>query len=438
MHTESTSEVRPWVKWIEGILILAAAPFLLFPTRFLFATTFALFLIAVLWLWPLLFLRSPLIPSTPYNLALLLFCCMVLVGVFVSADPEQTLPKVTGIILGLTTWRYVTVYVQDSDRFSWAVAGFIALGFAMTILGFLNANWLLKTTSQVPYLQGLAGLIPGGPIPLEGAQSGIHPNQTAGLITLYLPLLLSLLWGSVELHRRKLLLAGVAAITFLAGIILILSQSRSGWLGIIGGVFALAILWGINMPPSRRRIILWLTIIILPLLGAFLIVNWGPARITELWLNPPEETAIGSFSTLNFRQEVWPWALAAVRDFPFTGTGLGTFRVVALRLYPINVPDTFDFAHAHNSFLQFALDLGVPGLISYGALLILSLMLGWQISRRDPQLRPVSIGILAVLVAYNVYGLTDVLAIGSKPTLLLWILFSLLGTANRISSNKAV
>jgi putative inorganic carbon (hco3(-)) transporter len=437
VHTERTLGTWPWAKRFEGILLLAAVPFLLFPTQYILATALALILVVGLWLWPLFFLRSPLIPPTPYNAALFLFCCTVLVAILVTADPEESLPKAAGIILGLSAWRYITVYMQRRSLFFWAVAGYIILGLAMTAFGFLNANWLLKTTSQVPYLQGLETIIPGGPIALAGAQSGIHPNQTAGLITLYLPLMLSLLVGSLELRRHKILLLFVALLTFLSGFILLLTQSRSGWLGIVSGIFTLLILWGINFPPSRKRRVIWAITIILLLIGTILIVQWGPVRIMELWLSPPQETAVGSLSTLNFRQEIWPWALTAVRDFPYTGTGLGAFRVVAGRLYPLNVPDTFDFAHAHNVFLQLALDFGIPGLVSYGALLILSILLGWQISRRDSQLRPVSIGILASLCAFHVYGLADTLAIGSKPALLLWVVFALLATANHISHSKA-
>ena len=45
-------------------------------------------------------------------------------------------------------------------------------------------------------------------------------------------------------------------------------------------------------------------------------------------------------------------------------------------------------AHAHNIFLQTALDVGLPGLIVYLALLLLAFWLGWQVARGDETLRP--------------------------------------------------
>ncbi len=433
MHTKGTRDIWPKAKWIEGFLLLAGAPFLLFPEQYIIGTTAALIVIILLWLWPILFLRTPLIPPTPFNLVFLLFMFMVMVGILVTADPQHTLPKACGIILGISTWRFIVITIDRPSLLTWAIAGFILLGVAMTLFGLLNADWLLKSSSQVPFLQGLERINLRDAIPLFSAGSGIHPNQIAGSIMLYLPLMLSLLFGFQVVHRNRWILLGTIILILLATSTLVLTQSRSGWLGMAGGFFMLLILWALFLPPSRMRKMLWVVTIIIIILGSILFVQLGGTALIDVWLDPPQETVIGSLATLNFRQEIWPWALAAVRDFPFTGTGLGAFRDVARRLYPIQVVETFDFAHAHNVFLQMTLDLGIPGLVSYVAMLIISFTIGWQISRKSSAIRPVSIGLMAGLIAFHMYGLTDAIAIGAKPSLLLWVLVALLSAANRIS-----
>ena len=45
-------------------------------------------------------------------------------------------------------------------------------------------------------------------------------------------------------------------------------------------------------------------------------------------------------------------------------------------------PDT-DIAHAHNMFLQMAVDVGLPGLIAYLALLELAGVVAWGAARRS-------------------------------------------------------
>jgi putative inorganic carbon (HCO3(-)) transporter len=145
-----------------------------------------------------------------------------------------------------------------------------------------------------------------------------------------------------------------------------------------------------------------------------------------LWQRPPQETAVGDLSTLDFRREVWLWGVTAVGEFPLTGTGLGTFRRVAPERYPIAVPDDFDIAHAHNIFLQVALDTGLPGLAAYASLLIITGLMGWRAAADKGDYRPLVLGLLAALMALHVYGLGDALAPGSKPAVIFWLILGLI------------
>jgi putative inorganic carbon (HCO3(-)) transporter len=216
------------------------------------------------------------------------------------------------------------------------------------------------------------------------------------------------------------------------GLALLFTQSRSGWAGAIGGFLTLLLVWAITMKPSKKRRTIWIITGITFIATLLLLIGLGPERIQQLWLDPPVETAVGSLSTLNFRQNLWPWAIEGIKDFPFTGTGLGTFRVVVRRLYPVTIIPTFDIAHAHNVFLQVALDIGIPGLIAYAAMLLVSGGAAWQLIKGDQSLQTISAGMLASLVAFHIYGLTDTLALGSKSSILLWAIFGLLAAMIRL------
>jgi putative inorganic carbon (HCO3(-)) transporter len=131
--------------------------------------------------------------------------------------------------------------------------------------------------------------------------------------------------------------------------------------------------------------------------------------------------------------EIWNRALYAIQDVPFTGWGLGTFREVIWVLYPLfTISPGTDLAHAHNVFLQVALDTGLPGLVAYLALLSVAGIVGWRMARRDETLRPLALGLLAGLAALHVYGLTDALAPGSKPGLTFWMALGLLAAMERL------
>ena len=83
------------------------------------------------------------------------------------------------------------------------------------------------------------------------------------------------------------------------------------------------------------------------------------------------------------RVEIWSRALYMLQDFPFTGIGMGAFRQVANLLYPFFLagPDA-EIPHAHNIFLQVGVDLGLPGLVAWLALLILVCVCAWLVYRR--------------------------------------------------------
>ena len=409
---------------LEGIALLFAAPWLLFPDLFPVATAVALAALAAVWLLGLAIDRT-LLPRTPFNLTLLLFCLALAVGVLASADPADTLSKATGVVLGLAVWRFVVIAAGRRGHIGVAVVLLllICLGFSLT--GIAN----LRELPKIPFL---VAANPFRNLPLSGLDRlATHPNQLAALIGLFLPLLVSLLAAPPRRLAAPLWRLAPALVALLVVAILILTQSRGGWIAAIAGLYVLLLLWAAVLPPSRaRRALRWIA-----LAGALVVVAgvlWiGPGTLWELWLNPPEETALGTLATLDLRRKMWPWAVTAIGDFPFTGVGLGAFRQVAFRLYPLPIWPDYDMGHAHNIFLQTALDVGLPGLVAYVAVLFVAAAVGWRVARRDPGFRPVSLGLLAGLVALHVFGLADALVLGAKPALVFWFALGLLAAMNK-------
>jgi putative inorganic carbon (HCO3(-)) transporter len=264
----------------------------------------------------------------------------------------------------------------------------------------------------------------------------VQTNQLAGVLLIYLPMILSLVIGWRSGHRQKPAIVILSIALATTGVLLLLTQSRSGWIGGLFGVASVLIMWAFSLPPTRKRTAVRLSLLGLILISLMAVISIGPERLGNIWDEPAQETAIGNLGTVNFRVEVWQWALVAVQDFPFTGTGLGTFRQVVHRLYPIDVSPSYDIAHAHNIFVQVGLDTGLPGLIAYLSILIIAFTGGWRSAEQSSDLRPLAIGLLASLVALHVYGLTDAMALGSKPGLIFWIMIGLLAATERLSRQE--
>lgn len=422
---------------VEWLAVTAAAPLLLFPTVRPRWTVAALGVLVALWLLRWAVQREPW-PVTPFNGALLLFALMIPLAMWASALPELTLPKAAGLVLGLAVFRAVVLAVRDRRAFLLALAAFCLLGLAIIAVGAVAAQW----ADKVAALSALTRLIPRliGSLPDLHA-AGVHPNQIAGVLTLYLPLSVALVggWRSLRgtLASCKFLFVGCVAFSVFVAGVLLLTQSRSGWMGGAVGLLALGALGGLN---SRRR---WLRAlgVALPLLLCAVVVGTvfyvGPERVGEVLYGAesgaPVEAVVGSVSMAG-RVEVWNRALYAIQDFPFTGCGLGTFRRVVPVLYPLFLagPD-FDIAHAHNIFLQTALDLGLPGLIAYLALLMVAGVSCWRWARRGgPLVRTAALGLAAGLVGLHVFGLTDALALGSKPGVAFWLALGLVASLERV------
>jgi putative inorganic carbon (hco3(-)) transporter len=413
-------------KLLEGIILFLAVPFLLFPQVFLPITLTVLILLAVIWLLPLLIRpRQPNLPPTPFNIVLIFWCLALSIGILVTADPAETLPKATGLILGLAVWRYMAIVVKTRRLVLIATMVTLLVAIGFSLIGMVALDEIVK----IPVLVSLNPARALSTPVLEGL--AIHPNQLAGLLSLYLPLLFSLLFGGWKHGWPRGLRVVLVISTLFALTMLVFTQSRGGWIGFIAGLGALVALWGIMLPPSRGRTLLRGSSLVVGLVIVVGILMIGPNNIESLWLDPPAETVVGTLETLNFRRELWPWAVTAIGDFPFTGTGLGSFRHVAFRLYPLSIDPRYDISHAHNIFLQTALDVGVPGLINYLALLLLAAGVGWQVARRNSTFRPVALGVLAGLVAFHVYGQADAIALGAKPGLILWMFFGLLTAMNQ-------
>ena len=435
--------VLRWVAGLEWLVAVAAAPLLVFPTVRPFWTAGALALLMVLWLLRWAVRREPW-PVTPFNGALLLFALMVPVGIWASAVPEVTAPEASRVLLGLIAFRAVSLAVRDRRSLVLAVLAFCLLGVLITTVGLLGARW----SAKVPVLGALGGRIPHliETLPEDQGTPGVNPNHLAGMLTLYLPLALALV-GGWPLARR--ITAGPAAallpsLAFLAlvGGTLLLTQSRSGWIGGAAGVLALVTLAGLTARSRWARAI-GLLALLLTVAGVVSAGMWVAREgLTEALeaVGAPEgvETAVGTIS-MSGRLEIWSRALYAVQDFPFTGCGLGAFRRIVHVLYPLFLigPDA-DIGHAHNIFLQTALDLGLPGLIAYLALLLVAGAVCWRWARRGDRLaRPLALGLMAGLIGLHAYGLTDAVALGSKPAVTFWFVLGLVACLDRVPGLEA-
>ena len=391
------------------LLLILPLPFL--PPVF---TGFALFLILFLiairrWTF------GYFLPPTPLNLALLLLLGSLLLSYLVVFDTRLSLPKFTSILIGIAL--YFSVVHSSKERSVWPIAStYIFLGISIAIVGLFGSEW----PSPFTFLNTASKLLPLKRLEISGTVNGIiNLNELAGVLCWVAPVLLAFSIGlRRNLIRRSftlyiLLLTATLFVIFL----LIATLSRGGILAFSIGALLIAALY----MTGKWRLVL----------GSALIP--GLIIILAYISNQSETNITGDALGLSGRIEIWSRALLAIQDFPLTGVGVNGFRQIVHELYPLfEISRDTDIAHAHNHLLQAGLDLGLPGMISYLALWLLSSVLLWatlrSLVRRGGDHHPyyaLATGLAGSLLAGWVFGLFDTVALGSRPGFMWWLLLGM-------------
>ena len=467
MRSVLLTGVRVLDQWY-WLVLFVSAPLLLFPSS---QMVVAWLIVPAGWLVAWLAGRGP-VPVTPLNVTVLVLYLMVLVSLWATYDVMVSLPKVGGMILGIGVLYAVTregvsapwtislsAFTDEpltsssppSSRLGlsrgwWAAfVLFAGLGLGMALLGTLGMR-PAGTSTVLAFV--LSRFIPGIPASSALGQA-INGNEVAGALLWVLPvcLALSALWliclgrlrGRLGLPRAVGLVVSTWVATLLIAGVLTLTRSRGAYAAL--GVSLLLMLFVVL--PRRQRQLLAGAMAIALIGFAVVAQQAGGLTVWDSLAGPTgtsEPTAV--VDTVEARLAIWSRAVYGIEDFMLTGMGMNTFRHVIRDQYPLSpVGPRLDIAHAHNEYLQAALDLGLPGLVAFLALYVGAFWMLWEIwvtsSETDRDglsvtsfsgtlRRTLALGLGGGLVAHMIYGLTDAVALGAKPGLLFWMLLGLI------------
>jgi putative inorganic carbon (HCO3(-)) transporter len=125
-----------------------------------------------------------------------------------------------------------------------------------------------------------------------------------------------------------------------------------------------------------------------------------------------------------------------IRDFPFTGVGMGSFMEIADTLYPFVFLRHGEVEHAHNLFLQVGVDVGIPGLIAWLAIILVLFTVPWQLYKRGKYstnkiLIGLGIGFFCSQVALCTHGILDAVTWGMvRPAPIVWAIWGMAIASN--------
>ena len=286
--------------------------------------------------------RSGIDPGAYSLLAALgLVAAAALVTLAVGRSTPALVLSSVGLIAAAMLTAAVGAMVARADQ---AELAFRALAIALVAAGVLSG---LVSLVQV-FAPSLADGNLIAATAVEGRASG-NLRQPNHLCSLVLWSLIALTWLAETRVLRRAMAGGLAVLFVL---VLVLSASRTGWIGV--GVLAL---WGLTDRRLSResRIALALSPVAYALLWGGL-TAWAAATDHVFY---GQSRVSGMQDISSSRYGIWANTLELIARHPWFGVGWGEFNFAwSLNVFPKR-PSAF-FDHTHNVLLNFAVELGLP------------------------------------------------------------------------------
>lgn len=208
------------------------------------------------------------------------------------------------------------------------------------------------------------------------------------------------LWFSQERFQKFVIYAVLAVII---GIGIFFSRSRTGIFVFFVTLFLMAValsaVGGRNSERNRgkKRYVKVIRTVGLFVLFAVILIGSRPIIERFSWADLVKEQRPVFFKN----------TVEMIKDFPFFGTGLGTYVYAYGRYEEKSRGGTID--HAHNDYLEFVAESGLVGGVSLGlfALLGVGYVFSRWMKRRDYLVKGVVLGCMGGVVAILIHSLTD-------------------------------
>ncbi len=358
---------------------------------------------------------------TPCDLNIILLVLMLPVAVWVTVLPEITTIQVLRVLVGIAMYYAIANWCSSYSKLRILLIGVMAVGLALALFAVISVEW---SSYKIPF------------IPIDLYQrfvvifhDTVHLNVLAGNLIFLVPFVMAyLLFGWRDINWLERFLAFIS--TLFISAIIFLTQSRGAWIA-FGVVLIILVMlrwrWG------------WL-LLFSAVVGTIWSFNYLGSR--ELLNALTSSTTIGGIED---RLEIWSRAFYMIQDFPFTGTGMGLFSEAVDTFYPFFQYSSGTVPHAHNLFLQVGVDLGIPGLIAWLAILLTVIFVSRQVyyagkTSRNGLITGIGAALLGSQIALITHGLTDSVTWGMvRPAPLVWVIWGVaIASFNIIKGNRQV
>lgn len=401
----SIAQFEPAVILGAGLMALSSATLLPFAIAMLIGLR--------LWHW---YRNGLFMQRTPVDIPILFLLLLMPLTQWISIKPEVTWVQVLRLVFGMVWFYAVINWANTLQRIEHIGLALVLFGCALALAAPFIVN---QRGGKLPFLPDA---LYDWFVPIVSRT--MNANVFAGTLVIIAPLAFAQILFGVGIRRRQVFFA---LAFMLMALMLFISQSRGGLIAFglnIAAMLACRALLIINLRPILIGGRLSVLLVILGLILAF---SWQYANLSLLLNSLLANPSLGG---LDARLEIWQRAIYIIQDFAYTGIGMGMFEPVSLLLYATYV-SKFDIPHAHNLFLQVAVDLGLPGFTAWFIILIKTLQAviqtyQWQSPSITNTSRALTVGLIGSQIALITHGLTDAVLWGVvRASPLVWLIWAL-------------
>lgn len=318
-----------------------------------------------------------------------------------AAAPAKSFFKMVPFLIGAILFYKMTTRSWELSRLRKLLNYLIAGIFILSLIG--NVQYILLL------IKGATGLS------LRVVSLTTHPNALAKFVLPFIPVAVTLAVTSEE--AREKLIYSLVTISLVA--VEMFTISRGAWIGMAFSMLLLAILF--------RSYKILVTIFVLGGMAVLLLpAHIGLERIYSIF----SLTHQWNIERIN----VWNASIQMIKDHPLVGLGLNNFQYYYLAYKPAHGVEIFQ--HAHNTFLNVAVEIGIPGMI---CLALFTFTVLYQICcKSTPSInkqylsKSIGIGILGLLV----FGMVEYNFNNEAQIVLFFLLLAIGITMRNIGCNS--
>lgn len=340
----------------------------------------------------------------------MLYSLIPLIGIYCALEPMRVANAVLRIPISVVVLGgLIVVSVLFSQHVTASVRGLAAvIVISIPLLlfkeryGSIATYRLLRSFAVFAVLANLAYTValPGYGImggSLAGSMRGMfmHKNLFGQFSAIAFVLLLPSLSKLWPLRWSTLFYGGVAVLA-LGSVVLSLSSTALVLVAVGTGAVVLVALMRV-IPGAALRGYLYLVGLTLLAIAATLVGFFVAETVADI---------VGKDLTLSGRTELWEALLPAINEHPIVGHGFAMFRTTEyLQTYTSHIP--WGPRSTHNSYIEFALNAGIPAAIIWMAFAFVAL--GRKATRlpADPALRSVRVREVATILMVLLGAVTE-------------------------------